>query len=41
MEAKRREAETELARYVERMAGTAFDLDEALEAASIKHISTE
>lgn len=38
--AKRRAAETELAGYVERVAGTQLDLDEALEAASIEHLLT-
>ncbi len=34
----RRDLEVELTDYVERMAGTAFDLDPALEAASIEYI---
>lgn len=33
-----RDLDAELADYVERMAGTEFDLDAALEAASIEHI---
>jgi hypothetical protein len=35
---RRMELEAELASYVEHMAGTPFDLDPALEAASIQHI---
>ncbi|MGH7812780.1 MAG: addiction module antitoxin [Candidatus Binataceae bacterium] len=38
LRAKRRESEAELAHYVERMAGTAQDLDVAFEAASIEHL---
>lgn len=36
--APRRDVEAELADYIERMAGTEFDLDPVLEAASIEHI---